>query len=263
VERPGTQAPCPKASVDLLDAERQHTIIRDRRGDRPEMRYAGREGIEGGGHRVLRLFSFSLCSCICLGWSTLSGAFDGLWGNGMTQTDSDDVGFSAQTFRQILSAAKAMSVYYDTDRTAGDLFHRNYAHGLSLRYREEGRTAFEYACLALALRQFCSPIATRQFYDSVSNDGIPMPYTIEADGSFHEDGKLYPLPTIDFYSVACEQRETGAMEPLSGPFIGAAGDLWDAGMDGLPETDPIVVRSREQLWGGLLGDHEKVVHLKG
>ncbi len=181
----------------------------------------------------------------------------------MTQTDSDDVGFSAQTFRQILSAAKAMSVYYDTDRTAGDLFHRNYAHGLSLRYREEGRTAFEYACLALALRQFCSPIATQQFYDSVSNDGISLPYTIEADGSFQDDGKLYALPTIDFYSVACEQRRLGAMEPLSNPFIGPAGDLWDAGMDGIAETDPIVVRSRERLWGGVLGDHEKVVHLKG
>jgi hypothetical protein len=62
VSRAGGQAPCPKPPVDLLDAERQYAIIRDRRGDRPEMRYAWREGIKGGGHRFLRLYSFPLCS---------------------------------------------------------------------------------------------------------------------------------------------------------------------------------------------------------
>jgi len=78
MKRSGAQTPCPKSVIQFLYAEGQHAVIRDRLSDRSEMRYAWREGIEGGRHRVLRLYSFPLCSVNAVSWSSadrLSSSF--------------------------------------------------------------------------------------------------------------------------------------------------------------------------------------------
>lgn len=62
MKRAGTQAPSPKSAVNRSYAERQHTVVGDRRGDRPQVGKAGRKGLGGGGHHGLRLYSFPLCS---------------------------------------------------------------------------------------------------------------------------------------------------------------------------------------------------------
>ena len=48
MKRAGTQAPSPKSAVDRSYAERQHTVVGDRRGDRPQVGKAGRKGLGGG-----------------------------------------------------------------------------------------------------------------------------------------------------------------------------------------------------------------------
>ena len=172
-------------------------------------------------------------------------------------------GPSTGAFRQILSAAKAMKYHHGVDRTAGDYFHLNLGHVLALRYHEEGRTDPEYGVLAQALRLYCSPVAVRQFHAQASGLGKPIPFSIDADGGFHDAPGSQIVPVIDFHGVAADQARTGGMTRESGPFIGAAGELWDAGMDGVPEDDPAVIRPREDVRRLLSGDDgHRLLHLQ-
>ncbi len=118
--------------------------------------------------------------------------------------------------------------------------------------------------LAQALRLYCSPIAVRQFHAEVSGHGKPMPFSIDADGGFHDVPGSKIVPVIDFHGVAADQARTGGMARESGPFVGAAGELWDAGMDGIPEDDPGVERRREDVRRLLSGDGRlRTLHLHG
>ncbi len=172
--------------------------------------------------------------------------------------------FSTEAFRQILSAAKGMSDYHGVDRTAGDHFHLNLGHVLALRSHEEGRSDFEYHVLAQALRLYCSPVAVRQFHAEASSLGKPMPFSIDADGSYRDSFGSTTMPIIDFHGVASDQARTGGMARESGPFAGAAGELWDAGMDGVPEDDPGVERCREEVRRLLSSDgHHRLLDLHG
>ncbi|WP_132910980.1 hypothetical protein [Sphingomonas sp. BK235] len=175
-----------------------------------------------------------------------------------------EIGLATEAFRQILSAAKALLVYYNLDRAAGDQFHLNLGHGLSQRYAEEERTDAEYQVMAQALRFHCSAAAAHQFYEAARLLNKPLPYTMPTAATFKDNGVAPLVPTIDFYGLARDQAHLGSLERESGPFTGAAGDLWNAGMDGLPESASIVVRSREQLWALLAGDQpRKVLRLTG
>jgi hypothetical protein len=49
VQRVGAQAPCPEPAVNPIYAERHDPVVDRRRGNRPEMRYACRNGIKSGG----------------------------------------------------------------------------------------------------------------------------------------------------------------------------------------------------------------------
>lgn len=175
-----------------------------------------------------------------------------------------EIGLATDAFRQILSAAKALLVYFDLDRRAGDQFHLNLGHGLAQRYDEEQRTDLEYQAMAQALRYHCSPAAARQFSEAARALDKPLPYTMPAEETFKDTGVGRCVPTIDFYGLARDQAQLGSMTRESGPFIGLAGDLWNAGMDGLLETDPLVVRCREQLWAQVAGDQpQRAIHLTG
>jgi hypothetical protein len=159
-----------------------------------------------------------------------------------TSEKAELTNLSTEAFRQIFSAAKALAHYHNVDRTSGDIFHINLGHGLSQRYHEEERTELEYAVIETALNLFCHPLALYQF-EAGTAACKPVP-AAERSG-LGQQSALPIIPLIDFYEVGCDQRKMAGMKREWCPFVGAAAELWEAGIDNLEETHPKVLRARE------------------
>lgn len=130
---------------------------------------------------------------------------------------------STETFRQILSTAKALAVHHGLTRDDGDTFHLNLGHGLASRYLEEDRELDDFYMTAVTLESHCHSLAARAFADKA-----------EIDLGEALDSKRVAI--IDIYGMAEGLANDGSMERAWGPFDGPAAILWDAGMNGLPRS---------------------------
>jgi hypothetical protein len=153
--------------------------------------------------------------------------------------------FCTESFREILSAAKALRVHHGMNRTQVH-FDDMLGYGLAERYtaRSEGMAVMTAAILA----SHCGYGAVTMFVLQRRESGAAIGLHVSDDGIVAETALARTMTgTMDIYGLAVDYAASGEFEQETGPFRGPAQLLWDAGFAGIPCDDPRVEKAREVL----------------
>jgi len=152
--------------------------------------------------------------------------------------------FCTESFRQILSAAKALRGQ-GMIRTHAH-FDDMLGHGLAQRYSDRSE---EFAVMTAAiLASHCGREAAIMFVLQRRESRAPIGLRVLENGIVPESALARTITgTMDIYSLAADYAASGEFEQESGPFRGPAQLLWDAGYAGTPRTDPEVEKAFADL----------------
>jgi hypothetical protein len=158
--------------------------------------------------------------------------------------------YCTESFRQILSAAKALRHHHSINRTHGH-FDDMIGYGLAQRYTDQPE---EMAVMTAAiLASHCGPDAVTMFVLVLRSRGLPFGVRLSGEQLLAETPLARKLTgTLDIYDLAADYAANGELEQDSGPFRGPAQILWDAGYTGLPRDDLRVEQASDDLMAAVL-----------
>jgi hypothetical protein len=153
--------------------------------------------------------------------------------------------YCTESFRQILSAAKALRHHHGINRTQAH-FDDMLGYGLAQRYTDQTE---EMAVMTAAiLASHCGPDAVTMFVLHLRDRGLAFGLRLSEDRLFPETPLARKMTgTLDIYGLAADYAASGELEQDSGPFRGPAQILWDAGYTGLPRDDLRVDQAAVEL----------------
>lgn len=153
--------------------------------------------------------------------------------------------YCTESFRQILSAAKALRHHHGINRTQAH-FDDMLGYGLAQRYTDQTE---EMAVMTAAiLASHCGPDAVIMFVLHLRDRGLPFGLRLSGDRLSPETALARQLTgVLDIYGLAADYAASGEFEQDSGPFRGPAQILWDAGYAGLPRDDLRVDQAAAEL----------------
>lgn len=156
-----------------------------------------------------------------------------------------EANYCTESFREILSAAKALRAHHSLNRTHSH-FDDMLGYGLGQRYENQSQEMM--VTTAAILASHCGPEAAVMFFLHLRHRDLDF-------GLRWTNDRLIPLTAfarkvtgvMDIYGLAADLAAGGEFEQDSGPFRGPAQVLWDAGYAGTASDDPMVEQARADL----------------
>lgn len=166
-----------------------------------------------------------------------------------------EVNYCTESFREILSAAKALRAHHSLNRTHSH-FDDMLGYGLGQRYERQSEKMI--VMTAAILSTHCGPEAAVMFFLHLRSRDLDFGLRMTNDHFAPETAFARQATcAMDIYGLAADYAASGEFEQDSGPFRGSAQVLWDAGYIGTPHDDPMVEQARTNLAAAVLNPWAK------
>lgn len=156
-----------------------------------------------------------------------------------------DASNCTESFREILSTAKALRALHSLNRTHSH-FDDMLGYGLGQRYENKSQEMMLMTSAILA--SHCGPEAVVMFFLHLRHRDLDFGLRWTNDRLIPQTDFARKITfTMDIYDLAADMAAGGEFEQDSGPFRGPARVLWDAGYAGTASDGPVVEQARADL----------------